>query len=88
MEWCCRVGAARDPWPLENTQETKQGQYITTCFQVMHIHSYFEYIVRRILNTTNVSTTDFSFLQTCVKGKDAQIKIMWGGKESHQTPSW
>jgi hypothetical protein len=45
VDWCCMVGAAGDPWPLENTQETKQGQYITTCFQVMYTHSYFEYTI-------------------------------------------
>jgi len=54
VDWCCRVGGAGEPWPLENTQETKQGKYITTYFQDTHTQNYFKYTVIVKTNTMDM----------------------------------
>lgn len=47
VDWCCWAGGAGEPWLLENTQETKQGKYITAYCQIIYTQkSYFKCIVK------------------------------------------
>lgn len=63
VDWCCWAGGAGEPWLLENTQETKQGKYITAYCQITYTQKKLFQIYCKS-ETTHIENvkTDSSFI--------------------------